>query len=254
MFDTPAPVLGSSECVLLALKRNRYMTILRHRKPALALALLACASQAALGSTNNFVVPQFRGSADTTVGYWEEFTVAYGAPGNRPSAAGYTTDAVLTQVGSPTAFLTGTHNIYDNAAATSFTLAETTPFNIGSVVLQARTVAFEIDYNAVSLAYLDGTGSHSVQPSFRLELDRSSGVSSLWEWDLRGLGVKDYTVSFKAADPSMSFDSMTLDTFKGFETVPEPAPLALLGLGLAWLARRKFVANQRKAASSGVAQ
>ena len=30
--------------------------------------------------TNNFVVPQFRGSQDSEAGYWETFSVAYGAP------------------------------------------------------------------------------------------------------------------------------------------------------------------------------
>ena len=32
--------------------------------------------------TNNFVVPEFRGTANSEAGYWESFTVAYGAPGN----------------------------------------------------------------------------------------------------------------------------------------------------------------------------
>ncbi len=227
------------------------MKIRRDYKPTIAFFMLACAGQTVLGATNNFVVPQFRGSLDSTVGYWEEFSVAYGAPGNRPSASGYTSDAVLTQVGSPTAFLTGTHNIYDNAAPTAFTLEDSAPFTVASLVLQTRTVAFEIDYSAVSLSYTDGAGSHIALPMFRLELDRGAGVSSLWEWDLRGLEVEDYTVSFEAANPSMSFDSMTLDVSKNFETVPEPTPMALLGLSLVWLGWRRVRSSGRQTASRG---
>ena len=56
-------------------------------------------------ATNGFVVPSFRGSANSESGYWEIFTDPYGAPGNLPDQPGATTDAVLTQ-SNTNAFLT----------------------------------------------------------------------------------------------------------------------------------------------------
>ena len=62
------------------------------------------------------------------------------------------------------------------------------------------------------------------------------GVSSLWQWDLSGLGVDYFSVSVSAAEVNLSFDSATLDV----QLVPEPSvlPLALLGAGLLVLRRR----------------
>jgi len=65
-----------------------------------------------------------------------------------------------------------------------------------------------------------------------------SFVSSAWQWDLTGLGVSHYTLSFNAVEHSLSLDSITLDT----QAVPEPSTLALAGLGTAvaaWAVRRR---------------
>jgi hypothetical protein len=99
----------------------------------------------------------------------------------------------------------------------------------------------------VSLTYADGAGTHALAPLFRAEVDRGTilgaSVSSVWQWDLTGLGVNSYTVAFGAAGPSLSFDSMTLDTWNSFVVVPEPSTLGLAALGLClalvWRARRK---------------
>lgn len=204
-------------------------------KPACLAAFVQLAS--ALAATNGFVSPSFRGSADSETGYWETFTVASGAPGNLADQPGATTGAVLTQ-SNPAAFLTGSGNIYNPSSINSFTLTDSTAFTLGTVVLQTRTVGSELDYTSVTLSYTDGSGAHSLLSLPRLELDRvavpglGANVSSLWQWDLTGLGVNSYTVSFNAAESSLSFDSLTLDTWNQFAAVPEPSTMALAGAGI----------------------
>lgn len=197
-----------------------------------ALALGACALTAQAG-TNGFIVPAFRGTASAQAGYWEIFTVAVGAPGNLPDKPGATTGAVLTQTDT-NAFLTGSGNIYNLDGTSRFTLTNATPFTLGTVVLQTRTLGTELDYLSPVLNYSDGFGPLSVRPLCRFEVNRGNQpglgatVSSLWQWDLRGLGISNYTVTFRAAAPSTSFDSMTLDAAEQF-TPLQPQPFAISG-------------------------
>jgi len=200
----------------------------------------------AQAATNNFYVPSWRGTANTEAGYWEIFTVGFGAPGNLADRGGSTTGAVLTQ-NNPTSILTGSGNIYNPGELSNFTLTDNTPFTLGTVLLQTRTLGSELDYGSLSLSYTDVNGTHSVAPLFRYESDRGTApglgatVSSLWQWNLTGLGVTDYTITFAAAGSSLSFDAMTLDTAAVFSVVPEPttAALGVLG-GLVLFARKRF--------------
>ncbi|MCI0747035.1 MAG: hypothetical protein L0Y58_16650 [Verrucomicrobia subdivision 3 bacterium] len=187
-----------------------------------------CLARSAHAGTNGFVVPFFRGSANSEAGYWETFTAPVGSPGNLPDRAGATTDAVLSQ-SQTNAFLTGSGNIYNLEGVSAFTVSDATPFMVGTVVLQTRTLGTELDYGSMSLQYSDGAGTRSLAPLARYELNRGSQpglgatVSSLWQWDLSGLGVTNYWLSFRAAGPSTSFDSMTLDTSAQFAPVlPQP--------------------------------
>jgi PEP-CTERM motif len=72
--------------------------------------------------------------------------------------------------------------------------------------------------------------------TIRIENDRGTvlgaSVSSQWDWDLRGLDVSSYEISFTAAGTSLSFDSATLDTLLSASTIPEPSSWALAGIGL----------------------
>jgi hypothetical protein len=205
---------------------------------------LALAPDGARAGTNGFVVPSFRGSANSEAGYWEVFSVPVGAPGNLPDQPGATTDAVLTQTNT-SAFLTGSGNIY-NLSTSSFTLVDATPFTLGTVVLQTRTIGSELDYNSVSLIYSNGSSTHSLPPLFRYELNRAAAqgysVSSLWQWNVSGLGITNYSISFNAAGPSMSFDSMTLDTASQFSKVFPEQPFNLQSVA-ANLARWMYAFN-----------
>lgn len=212
----------------------------------LSASVLMAAAATAHAGTNGFLVPSFRGSVNSEAGYWEVFSVPVGAPGNLPDKPGATTDAVLTQL-SPNGFPTSSGNIYNFTDASLFTLADATPFTLGTVVLQTRTIGSELDYNSVLLSYPDGGGLHSLSPLFRYETDRTAGngfnASSLWQWNLTGLGVNSYTIAFAASGSSMSFDSLTLDTWNQFAVVPEPSAFALFGLGAVLFGKRVLRRN-----------
>ena len=215
----------------------------------LLLTATALTSAATLhAGTNNFVVPEFRGTANSEAGYWETFSVAYGAPGNLADKAGATTGAILTQNGSASSFITGSGNIYDfSEGIQAFQLTDATSFTLGTVVLQTRTLGSELNYGSVTLTYTDAVGTHSLAPVSYLELDRGTtlgaSVSSLFQWNLTGLAVNEYSIAFNGAGPSVSFDAMTLDTWnQHMLVVPEPSTYALLGLGglmLGWRTLRK---------------
>ena len=174
--------------------------------------------------TNGFIVPSFRGSANSEAGYWETFAVPVGAPGNTADKAGATTGAVLTQADT-NAFPTGSGNIYNLSGVSVFTLVDATPFALGTVVLQTRTLGSELDSGSPMLHYTDGTGVQTAAPLSQVELNRGNQpglgatVSSLWQWNLTGLGITSYTITFRAAAPSLSFDSLTLDTSDTFTPV-----------------------------------
>ena len=181
-----------------------------------------------LAGTNGFFAPFFRGSANSQSGYWEIFSVPIGAPGNSADRAGATTAAKLTQ-SDTNAFLTGSGNIYNLNGVSAFTLSDSTPFSLGTVVMQIRTLGSELDNSSVILNYSDGSGQHSLAPVRSVELNRGNQpglgatVSSLWQWDLSGLNVTAYTISFRAADVSLSFDSMTLDAWNTFVPLFTPS-------------------------------
>ena len=227
------------------------MRILRRLNPCLLVIVFVLVNDAAQASTNGFVVPSFRGSASSEAGYWESFTVPFGTPGNPANIVGATTGAILTQDGSSAAFITGSGNIYDfSTTLQSFKVADSTPFSLGTVVLQTRSLGSELDYGSFLLNYSDNTGMHSLVPLSRVELDRGTilgaSVSSLFQWNLSGLNVSEYSLSFAGASPSVSFDSMTLDTWTQFTAVPEPSTSAILGLG-AWIMCRHHRNRSRRA-------
>jgi hypothetical protein len=199
-------------------------------------------------ATNGFVAPLFRGTANSQFGYWETFTVAQGEPGNAADQPDATTGAKLYQTDT-NAFLTGGGNIY-NMATSSFKLADATPFELGTVVLQTRTIGSELDYSSVSLVYTNDGGTHLLAPLFREELNRASGqgysVSSLWQWDLSGLRASNYALVFYAGGSSLSFDALTLDVADTFSPVYPRQPFHLKAIP-ASLARWMYPFNANPA-------
>lgn len=208
-----------------------------------AVAMTLCGALAAHADISTFTTPSFRGQPGTQSAYWETFTNAYNGANlpNGISVGGLSlANATLTQTADPSAFLTGTANIYDFANPTGFQLSYSGGLEAGQVVFQTRTAGSEIDYSSVALTYDLGSGPTSLSAT-RIPLeDLLGGVTSEWIWDLSGVGVNNFTIGFNASAASMSFDSAMLDV----APVPEPGSVALFGLAGAGLigmrlARRK---------------
>jgi hypothetical protein len=192
------------------------------------LGLLASASLAQ-AVTTGFVTPAWRGSANSEYGLWETFSTPVGAPGNLANSG--TTGAVLTQ-SDPMAMSTSSGNIYGFLGLATFSLADSVSFELGNVLLQTRTAGVELNLSQTLLNYTDDSGTHSIAPVASGLLDQSAqpggtGYSRFWQWDLTGLAITDYTVTFQASGQHLSFDAMTLDVANQFTAVPEPSPAAL---------------------------
>jgi hypothetical protein len=192
-------------------------------------AVLAAGATQSLANTSFFVAPSFRGQAGTSFAGWEAFSAATGA--NSPDLAGSTANATFAQ-NTPGAFLTGSGNIYAGPPPTvgTYSVSYDGSSPVGAVVFQARTVGLELDYSSISLNY--GSGSLSATRT-QLENAVAGGgpgavsVSSSWSWDLTGLNASDFTISFNAASPDVSFDAAHLDV----ASVPEPQTWALAAAG-----------------------
>lgn len=208
-----------------------------HRIVCAALVGASLVHSASAG-TDGFQAPFYRGSFESQYAGWERFSVATNnGVGNFPDLPGSTANARITQF-EPNAFLLGSGNIYNIFQKSEFSLAYSGTQDVGLVNLQIRTGGFELDYASVGIGY-DVGGTAVFLPATRVELDRQSAgpggvfVSSGWQWDLSGLGLNSFSVSFKAAEGSLSMDSVTIDTLSKAQTalVPEPGTWALLGVG-----------------------
>ncbi len=195
--------------------------------------LVVLGSTAAWAGTNGFVVPSFSGLPGATYNGWENFTVAQGSPGNAPDLGSTGGSARLLQFAAGGQVL-GSGNLYNGTDLSRFEIRYSGTEPVAQVALQVRALGTELKYDDVRLvAWTETLGAP------RTELDRVSfgppppspgsgfGVSSLWQWDISGLSANSFAISFGAAEVNLSLDSAQLDV----QIVPEPGPLALLGLG-----------------------
>lgn len=147
--------------------------------------------------------------------------------------------------------IAGSGNIYSFSKATSFLLTDSTPYITQNVLFQFLTSGTEIDYTTIRLNYDNGGGNVSLFPTFSTALSSGGAggpfgggtVEYAAQWDLTGLGISSYTISFAGASSSVSFQSASLDTSPAAfaQAIPEPGAgaLALLGAMTSLSLRRR---------------
>jgi hypothetical protein len=193
----------------------------------------------------NFVVPATAESAGSTYQEWNGFASVAGpnTPAAMTNTAG-TANAFDATAATDGAFLTGGH-IYSFSAATDPTITFSVPAagtgSYQSVTLQAETLGNEINLSAVSLT---ANGGAAVPPLSETLLAQSAlggfgGFQDDYEfvWAVP-VSAAGYTISFPAAEPSMSWAGARVDTATA-AAVPEPASAGVLGVVLVTLARRR---------------
>ncbi len=222
-------------------------------QPRFALAATAAAMfTAGVSAHATFVEPVSWSRATTGVTYqeWDVFT---GLSDQTPDVADNNPNgsASLTE-NSGGAFVTGGGNIYSFAVATDFTVTipeadvPAPPHDVTAIV-QIKTQGTELDYSSVKLnglspvdtaelfrASLGGFGGSDVETWFLFNVP----YAQFGDFDGINTPVENLTLTFNAAGSSMSLDRLSIDTAikpLGFyaepNPIPEPASVALLGLG-----------------------
>ncbi len=198
---------------------------------ALALPQLSFA-QELFSSTSSFLNVPNRGSAGTEYSQWDYFFVPYTTDPENPDDTNHPdTEAAsmptLSQTLDPAAIRTGGFNIYSITGAIGFLVNNDTSGTIGtlgSVVFQFETLGTLIDYSTLLLNYDGGT----IAPVNMISENRfiSGGFGGLTnrvavQWDLTGLNINDYSITFQSLGSHTSFSTAILDTANSFsEIVP----------------------------------
>lgn len=133
--------------------------------------------------------------------------------------------ATLWQTGTDTAFLTGSAAIYSFAEPTAFEVPYSPPAEsmgeVTNVIFQTMTGGSGLDSTSMLLSYEDSGGqTHTVGPVFRAQDDPQSGAFSertitAFQWNLTGLGIRDFKIVFHSAAESMTLWESQLDVVVG---------------------------------------
>ena len=220
---------------------RRRVTFLLPLLTALGALSVAGAAHAQSGS---FVIPAIRSTSGSDFAYWDYFDRPPGATtstnfnypnppalidgfgedeeGNLTTA--YGDRATLTQNGTSTAFITSSHAIYSFSAVTSFEAAyqpeASSKGEVTNVIFQTLTGGSRLDVNSVQLVYVESGNTHTIAPQYRALDDPQTGnfserLVSAFQWNLTGLGVRNFKITFSAPAASMPLWEAQLDTVVG---------------------------------------
>jgi len=180
--------------------------------------------------------PGFRGDSGTEDTEGDFFAEPFANP-NFGDFAAAASDPTLTQVLTPTAFITSGFNIYSFQEATGYEIENDTSGTIGAVnnvVFQFDTLGTLIDYDTIELAHSGGTlAPTNIVSETRIITGGFGGFTNRvsLQWDLTGLGVEDYTISFQSPGPHNSFNIGILDASSNAFTEVVPSARTWTGGG-----------------------
>ncbi len=147
---------------------------------------------------------------------------ANSTPGD-PYAFWNVANPTIAETLEPGAFIIGagaTGNIYSFSGPTGFVLSDTTPYTLGAANLQWQTDGTLIDFSTLKLNYVSGGVTISLAPTNFVAEYQASGSSfgfslrnrTSAQWNLTGLNITSYTITYQAAGSSDSFQEALLDT------------------------------------------
>lgn len=215
-------------------------------KPAVAVGLVVLATLFALipAARAAFVVPAFRGGANTTFQEWEVFDSLAGP--NGPEAGTLANPNGLPNLRELTGagFVPGSGNIYVDSEIGDFE-ATVPDYGLGAghatnVVAQIRTLGATLDVGTV---LWNGIAPASSVKLAEAPLGGFGGVMQEWkfEWNLLPGNLSLDVLTFKAASANLSLDRVSIDTQA--VVVPEAGSLTLGLLAAssvgAWALRRR---------------
>ncbi len=216
-----------------------------HWKVTLAAAALTSvvAGGAVRGQVaGEFVVPDLRGTGHSLFAYWDLFVAGPGGANylfeNEPALGGgedsdgnatnFGTGATaarlsFVQDGTPTAFVTSSNSIYSFANVTSFTVGYTAAAgedDVANVLVQTQTGGVRFRADHIRLHYVKDGQTVTLAPDYKALDDPRTGafterLVSGFQWDVTGLGVRDFAVKFSSPDSSMPLWQAQLDVVTG---------------------------------------
>ena len=198
----------------------------------------------ARAQTGEFITPALRGGPGTLFAYWDRFTAQVAGKNflinNAPAAEGGadlegnpTNFGIgptagrlqFVQDGATDAFLTSSGAIYSFSAATAFTVGFQSgdgEGDVGNVIFQIQTGGVRLDIGSIRLHFQPAGGGAPVPvaPIYKaLDDPRTGGFServiSAYQWNLEGLGCRDFTIRIVSPDASMPVWQAQLDVVPG---------------------------------------
>ena len=142
------------------------------------------------------------------------------------------TGATITQYGTPTAFIISNGAIYSFAETVAFRMDYTANEgeDVTNVIFQSQTGGRRFDINNIRLRYVETVDgeevTRSLAPNFKALDDPQSGafaerLVSAFQWNLTGLGVRNFQLLFSAPGSSMPLYEAQLDVVEGQPFVQE---------------------------------
>lgn len=209
-------------------------------------SLICLFSLDAQAQSGGFVIPTFRGETGSDFAYWDLFRNEPSKSSNylydNPPAlldglgmddeghltTAFVSRAKLRQTGANSCFVTSSGALYSFAQTLRFEMSYTAPGTtageVTNVMFQTQTGGSRLDVNNPRLVYTAitpvGPVEFELPPNYKGLDDPQTGnfserLVSAFQWDLTGLNVRQFKITFAAPGTSMAFWQAQLDAVVG---------------------------------------